>query len=393
MPSGSNDRLAQWQRNRAERLSAMRWLRTDNSTGRPVRYAAHEVLVLDDHVAIGHDVLRGNGHPAAAITDSQAAPGFRRLHADGMDVTSVVAEIHRQAGDAVAGPNHVFLSSPYELGGPYGPPMPSTADYTIPHGPAADASARVAVVDTGVWVNSPLLPSCYQATDADYDNTRYDSTSEGGTRDDDTDLGHANFITGVIMTATSNAEVRIVKVLDADGVCTEAQLASALLALPAIDVINLSLGGFVAGDRPPVLLRHAMRRLLAGKDRVVVAAAGNDGRADDRFWPAAFAGAGDGWSAQVVAVAAHNGTALCGWSNTGSWISIAAPGENITSTYVIQDGFPNGVAQWSGTSFAAPRVAAAIAQRHAITGSAIDALKNVLADAAVHRYGPYPGLV
>jgi subtilisin family serine protease len=94
-----------------------------------------------------------------------------------------------------------------------------------------------------------------------------------------------------------------------------------------------------------------------------------------------------------VAVAAHDGTTLCPWSNTGPWVSIAAPGSDITSTYVTHGPFTSGLAQWSGTSFAAPRVAAAIADRHAVTGSVADAVKQVLADAAARTYGPYPGLV
>jgi hypothetical protein len=382
MPSARDNRVGQWQRNRAARLSAAPWLRTDNRTGRPVRFVADEVLIIDDHAGTGHDVLAGFGHAARSISESQAAPGFRRLRVPGMDVASVVGEIRHRAGNAVAGANHVFLSSPYELGGPFGPPTPATSEYTLPQGPAADASARIAVVDTGVWKASPLPPDCYEATPADYEEAL----------DDDADVGHANFITGVIMSATSNAQVRIVKVLDADGVCTEAQLASALLTLPAVDVVNLSLGGYSALDQPPVLLSHALERLLAGQDRVVVAAAGNEGRADEPFWPAAFAGAGYDWSDQVIAVAAHDGNAVCPWSNTGSWISIAAPGSEITSTYVNHGAFTDGLAQWSGTSFAAPRVAAAIAEGHAATGSVTGSARNVLTDAAAHPYGRYPGL-
>jgi hypothetical protein len=383
MPSAGDDRLGEWLRGRAARLAATPWLRTDTSTGRSVHFVADEVLVLDDHVATGRDVLTGRGHAATSISDSAVVPGFRRLRVDGMDVTSVVDEIRRRCGDdAAAGPNHAFMSTPYELGGPYGPPTPVSGPYTLPQGPAADATAHVAVVDTGVWRASPLPRSCYQATAADYDDTL----------DGDTDVGHANFITGVIMSATSNARVRIVKVLNADGVCTEAHLAAALLALPAVDVVNLSLGGYCAPDRPPALLRYALGRLLTGKDRVVVAAAGNEGRSDAPFWPAAFTDSGDDWSGQVIAVAAHDGNAICAWSNTGGWITVAAPGSDITSTYVNYGAFTSGLARWSGTSFAAPRVAAAIADRHATAGSVAAAVKEVLADAATHHYGPYPGL-
>jgi len=282
----------------------------------------------------------------------------------------------------VVGPNHVFLSNPYEIGGPYGPPTVPASAYSLPSGPSASASVRVAVLDTGIWRQTPLPPSWYEAGDADYDDTI------GA----DADLGHANFITGVIMGSTSNATVRIIKVLDATGVGTEAQLASALLALPPVDVINLSLGGLTVDNHPPIALASALATLLTGEDRVVVAAAGNEGDAANPYWPAAFTTAGLPWSDQVLAVAAHDGSQVCDWSNTGSWISMAAPGSDITSTYVIYNEFTDGVAQWSGTSFAAPYVVAAIAESHATAGSVADAVKQVRADAATRSYGPYPGL-
>ena len=100
---------------------------------------------------------------------------------------------------------------------------------------------------------------------------------------------------------------------------------------------------------------------------MVVAAAGNDGL-NQPYWPAAFTTADVPWAGQVVAVAAHDGSDVCSWSNTGPWVSLAAPGSDITSTYVTQWEFTAGWAQWSGTSFAAPYVAAAIADRRGTAG-------------------------
>ena len=122
-----------------------------------------------------------------------------------------------------------------------------------------------------MWRDSPLPESWYEATTADYDD--YLAT--------ETDTGHANFITGVIMANTDNVRVRIVKVLDANGMCTEADLATALIGLDDVDIVNLSLGGFSHSDHPPVLLQAALARLLEGSDRAVSAAAGNEG-SDDR---------------------------------------------------------------------------------------------------------------
>jgi subtilisin family serine protease len=90
-------------------------------------------------------------------------------------------------------------------------------------------------------------------------------------------------------------------------------------------------------------------------------------------------------------VAAHDGEQICDWSNAGPWVTLAAPGQDIESTYITHQEFPSGWAQWSGTSFATPRVVAAVATRVADGGSAGAALQQVVGSAA-GRYGDYPGI-
>jgi hypothetical protein len=381
MASTSDDRLRKWQRNRAQRLDALPWLKVDRGSGRPVRYVADELLVRVEREGDARGVLNAAGHPRQSVTAEEVAPGVLALRAHGMDVPGAARALRRGGADT-AGPNHVFISTPYEMGGPFGPPVPDVDAWSLPAGPSPSAAVRVAVVDTGIWRDSPLPSGWYEATSDDYDDTV----------DPDADVGHANFITGVIMSSTSNARVRIVKVLDASGLCTESQLVTALLNLPPAEVVNLSLGGFTADDQPPAILSYALGRLLTGVDRVVVAAAGNEGTVDEPYWPAAFAGTDLPWAGQVLAVAAHDGSSVCDWSNTGDWVSLAAPGSDITSTYVTQGEFTSGVARWSGTSFAAPRVAAAIAEHHTSAGTVVGAVAQVRADASTRSFGPYPGL-
>jgi hypothetical protein len=381
MTSTSDDRLRQWQRNRAQRLDTLPWLKVDRGNGRPVRYVADELLVRVEREGDARGVLNAAGHPRQSVTAEEVAPGVLALRAHGMDVPGAARALRRGGADT-AGPNHVFISTPYEMGGPFGPPVPDVDAWSLPAGPSPSAAVRVAVVDTGIWRDSPLPSGWYEATSDDYDDTV----------DPDADVGHANFITGVIMSSTSNARVRIVKVLDASGLCTESQLVTALLNLPPAEVVNLSLGGFTADDQPPAILSYALGRLLTGVDRVVVAAAGNEGTVDEPYWPAAFAGTDLPWAGQVLAVAAHDGSSVCDWSNTGDWVSLAAPGSDITSTYVTQGEFTSGVARWSGTSFAAPRVAAAIAEHHTSAGTVVGAVAQVRADASTRSFGPYPGL-
>jgi thermitase len=265
-----DDRLLRWQNARAAHLATLPWLQTDTSGPRAVRRLKDELLVAAEHEQAARQILTGLGTRASQITTQPTVLGFLRMTAPGADIAAATALLWSQAGEDAAGPHHVFASSPFEIGGPYGPPT-RAGYYALPPGPAPDATVRVAVVDTGVWRDSPLPRDWYEATSADYDDTM----------DPETDTGHANFITGVIVSNTDNARVRIVKVLDANGICTEADLAAALTSLDDWDVANLSLGGFTLLDHPPVLLRAALASVLEKSDRAVVVAAGNEA-CDDR---------------------------------------------------------------------------------------------------------------
>jgi subtilisin family serine protease len=126
-------------------------------------------------------------------------------------------------------------------------------------------------------------------------------------------------------------------------------------------VINLSLGGYTHDNIAPIAIGQALDKLNPAT--VVVAAAGN--RSDVRpEWPASFK--------RVIAVAALDEEGRrAEFSNYGEWIDMCAPGSNIVSIFPPFQGsgchwpqkdiFDAGAAVWSGTSFAAPKVAGAIA--------------------------------
>ncbi|WP_432828932.1 S8 family peptidase [Dactylosporangium sp. CA-092794] len=384
-----NDRLGRWEQARGARLSTLPWLRSEVQSGRTVRFVADEILVSDRGVGIAHRTLTGLGHRASEIVEDEPHTGLRRLKARGLDVSSAVRQLRGQLPDAVVGPNHVFLSTPHEHGGPFGPPLPADAPPAKLAPSATGASSvRVVVLDTGVWTDSPLPAGCYTAA-AENHETVLDGDNNGEL---DSDVGHANFIAGVVVQGTDAAQVRIVKVLDSFGVCTEADLAAAITALTDVDVLNLSLGGFSVGDQPPAILSAALAGFLSGTGRVVVAAAGNDGIDGRPFWPAAFSLSGTAWAGQILAVAAHDGSTVCEWSNRGPWVTLAAPGADVVSTFIHHPSFASGWAAWSGTSFAAPRVVAAVVERVAAAGSVAAAAEQVRQEAAAQPLGGFPSL-
>ncbi|TWP47597.1 S8/S53 family peptidase [Lentzea tibetensis] len=178
-----------------------------------------------------------------------------------------------------------------------------------------------------------------------------------------THSGHGLFICGLVQRVAPGLVIDPGKVIDTTGVGDDATITAELLETQA-KVINLSLGGYTYRNRPPQALARALARL--GHDRVVVAAAGNN-NSPRPFWPAALKG--------VIAVAAYDsrggGVAKTSFSNHGTWVDVCAPGQDLGSTFFPGNWPPvNGLplelgdgAGWSGTSFAAPLVAAEIARR------------------------------
>ena len=233
----------------------------------------------------------------------------------------------------------------------------------------------VAVIDTGI--------TSQQRTDGWLQSVRgTPGTSTGWTRSrvratvsSTTGPATGTFAAGVIQQVAPDADLRAYRVLDTDGVASEVEVACALVdAVEAgADIVNLSLGSGTADDLPPVTLSVALeiiaeyeREHERADDRVLlVAAAGNNGDTSP-VWPAAFR--------RVLSVAAlTSGLRPASWSSSGFWVDCSTVGEGIVSTYVegkespeldLQpDTYgPDPWAFWSGTSFAAPQVAGAVAR-------------------------------
>jgi subtilisin family serine protease len=354
-------------------------------------------LFRPGELLVGHgvvDALRGEVGRDRVRPDEQVNARFADRGVDVqrwlVDGDIALPQLHRALIPHAAGVgshvelNHVLTGEPYYKGGPAAEPVPAAALYAVPPGPRP-ASAAVAVLDTGVTSPPHAL---FAASLLAMDPADVDVLDEDGNGVLDTEAGHGTFICGLVDRVAPGVGIEQQKVLDPSGFGDDLTIALGVAETTA-PVLNLSLGGYTRDDRPPHALARALRSI--GADRVVVAAAGNNGD-DRRFWPAAFAG--------VIAVAAYDsadGTPAT-FSNHGPWVDVCAPGVDLHSCYV--DGWRGpdpaepeftGWARWSGTSFAAPLVAAEIGRRvveHGGTArAAADALLAELGDPPADGYG------
>jgi subtilisin family serine protease len=237
----------------------------------------------------------------------------------------------------------------------------------------AKSPVRVVIIDTGVWGERgdgwlADLQTTQNLEDLD------DSPQNGYL---DFAAGHGSFCAGIVQQIVPDAHIVVCKELDSDGLAHELRVARALVrevraGLEAGQhvIVNLSFGAETADDERPVALGVALEIIdedsrRAGLEAVVVAAAGNFGH-DRPCFPAAFP--------TVTAVAAvTQGMLPAEWSSRGAWVDASTIGEGVRSTFVPGTESPsidtdfekfgqNAWALWSGTSFAAPQVAGAIAK-------------------------------
>jgi hypothetical protein len=228
----------------------------------------------------------------------------------------------------------------------------------------------VAVVDSGVDVSHPDLQRRVRRDGFDFVDNDGDPQDENG---------HGTHVAGIIAAALDNGEgvaglapnVQLlpVRVMSAEGVGSDRAIAAGITY--AVDrgarVINLSLGATLLLATPessPQVIR-AIRNALAA-DVVVVVAAGND------FVPLPNAIVGENSDVLVVA-ASDRSDRKAGFSNSGPWVDLTAPGERILSTmptYEVyltspalppEERFAQNYDYMSGTSQAAPFVAATAA--------------------------------
>jgi subtilisin family serine protease len=280
--------------------------------------------------------------------------------------------------------------------------------------PNTAASPQICIVDTGVDIAHPDLTT--RVTNG-WDFVNFDNVPND-------DNGHGTFVAGIMVArnnngkgiaGVSNGTALAVKVLGAQGWGTSFDIASGIRYCadrPTIKIINLSL----AGTSPSSTEYSALQYAINDRGKLIVTAAGNQGRTWNEAPPKAVAFPGS-WASNMVcpdgttmgipcnnistgilAVGASRGPGGTLWvdengdsvhasnenflaeqcatdfSNFGNWVQLAAPGENIHSTTPVSYPFWEGTYgeasasydTWSGTSMSAAFVSGGAARAWSI---------------------------
>jgi subtilisin family serine protease len=360
--------------------------------------------LVPDHVRRAGPQANRSGITRIQVADpGQGAPGADRAVAGALRALRGAED---RAGRRLVSRNHVVSiavnACPGDEPVPASqPPNPSAAEAA--HDP--ESAIGVLVIDTGLmhdYRSYPLLAH----TEGD---PQIKETDEYGILQQY--VGHGTFIAGLVAAVAPHTDVTVRGTLNDAGAILEYDFGDRLFEAVEQggwpDIISLSAG--TSNGRVDGLLGvSAFMEELRTQRTLLVAAAGNNASATP-FWPAAYAGRPE-YADAVVSVGALRGDGEFGacFSNHGPWVRVYAPGERLVSAltgfdtpvpYVYQHstyddcrygftypctcqsprhtgvlseqraataGKPDqvmfeGLASWSGTSFATPLVAGLVA--------------------------------
>ncbi|WP_328773551.1 S8/S53 family peptidase [Streptomyces sp. NBC_00286] len=339
------------------------------------------------------------------------APGIRSGSGDRAVAGALRAmrEAEGRAGRRLVSRNHVVTIAVNAC--PGDEPVPAQPTVTANPAPAEvayvpETAVGVLVIDTGLmhdYRSYPLLAHTQG------DGALAETDEQGFLKQY---VGHGTFIAGLVAAVAPNTDITVRGTLGDVGAILESEFGDKLFEAVDQDgwpdLISLSAGTSNGSTDGLLGLERFMEELRDQPRTLLIAAAGNNASATP-FWPAAYSDV-PGYEDVVLSVGALRGDGEFGacFSNHGPWVKIYAPGERLTSSltgfdvpvpYLYQHstydacrhGFAyvctcqhpqhigvlseeqqptpakpeqvmfEGLAQWSGTSFATPVTAAMIA--------------------------------
>jgi len=254
-----------------------------------------------------------------------------------------------------------------------------------PCAPSGGGGVSIGICDSGLLQNLTSASWLNQVTgDPDF----LGPALPGGLSDIPRYCGHGTFVAGVARSQAPDASVYVAKDFTMAGGQREWVIVQQLEALaarqPRPQLVNLSAGTYARRDWPLLsFLAYEHRDIL------LTAAAGNDAT-HRRFYPAAFR-----WAIAVGALGADLRNRAW-FSNYGDWVDVYTLGEGLVNAYAVGQytyleppkrpavQVFDGIARWSGTSFAAPMVAGLIAARMTSKVDAAQARRELLDEASRH---------
>jgi hypothetical protein len=372
--------------------------------------------------------------PAPDVTVYEHAP-FPQGKKGAQDVVGAARKLRKlvPGDERQVSPNHVLVPASLGHSCPFGAPSPvnGTPSLQAPLKPELD----VTVIDSGYqwdyerWGANPL-GSRVNHTEADWlsplsgwqpgdpDTPGESVPSPAGPRLAAL-AGHANFIAGVIAQGCPHAQITIrnhngLFEPTAQDFPTEASVARALIQSAGAPVIDVGFAFWVLDGIISCAWDTAFTVL--GGESIVVAPAGNQSSPYPRY-PAALATIDPKLFRNAVGVASRLPAIPPGslapngllppplFTNYGRWVTCSADGHEVESTFLRVDmrledqepvgagpeNFANAWATWNGTSFAAPKVVAAIATHLAAGAPSPQAARDAVLAGGVrdprHRLG------
>jgi len=340
----------------------------------PVANTTGPVLVAEDQI-----VIKADESQLAALSDTlladydlqrRAGLGTHILHGRGRSMADLRSDIARLKAQNITANINLVMPLGYVVKADAYPGF-TTSLGVFPAG-AIDETVRVAIIDTG--------RSAENRNDAWFTGVVAAGTDPlnvlAPLDRNDWFAGHGTFTAGIVRQIAPTCEIVVYRFTGPDGLGTDD--AAADMFIKAADeaardgrrlIINASFGAPAVDGVPPLALQEAVEYIATRYPEVlIVASAGNDG-SDEPLYPAAFGDFG------VKAVGALNpDLSGAAFSNRGDWVDCSTVGVGVVSTYVqgkvppepnigTDVVFPaDAWATWSGTSFTAPQISAAVAQ-------------------------------